>query len=100
MLLQQNSQQACMAALPCAKPSLPSTRGLTGHHKHQPPSQLVMSSQHAPSSSSSCAKHRCRDVHARSYRRNVMSTDFPDAPFNRTHAFDWLDQWYPVGFIK
>jgi hypothetical protein len=29
-----------------------------------------------------------------------MSTDFPDAPFNRTHAFDWLDQWYPVGFIK
>uniref|UniRef100_A0A383WLW0 Rieske domain-containing protein n=1 Tax=Tetradesmus obliquus TaxID=3088 RepID=A0A383WLW0_TETOB len=29
-----------------------------------------------------------------------MSTDFPDAPFNRTHAFDWLDQWYPVGFVK
>jgi hypothetical protein len=61
-----------------------------------------MRPQHAPSSitSSSCAAHLCRDVRSSSYSRNVMSTDFPDAPFNRMHAFDWLDQWYPVGFIK
>lgn len=99
MLLQQNSQHAHVRALPHSSSSTsglrrskrPSTRG---------PQQQQLQDAPCSISASSCTAPHCRDVRACSYSRTVMSTDFPDAPFNRTHAFDWLDQWYPVGFVK